>query len=76
SLEMVDHKMIHPAFWISIGIFICSILSIPVSLYHGFYFKINSDNNVNYYLSALIPLAFIFQYLGILKATIISYKNN
>lgn len=62
-------------FWLSIGIFICSVLSIPVSIYHGFYSELTSEEFNNFYLSALTPLGFIFLYLGVLRAIFSSYKN-
>lgn len=73
--DKVDNKSNETKFWVSIGIFICSVLSIPVSIYHGFYSELTSKDINNFYLSAFTPLGFIFLYLGILRAIFSTYNN-
>jgi len=63
-----------PIFWVIIGVFSCSIISSPIFIVTGFFYKIDPENRVLMLVGLLPPLGFTILHFFLIKAILCAKK--
>jgi len=63
-----------PIFWVIIGVFSCSIMSSPVFIVTGFFYKIDPENRIFILIGLMPPLGFMTLHLFLIKAILCTKK--
>jgi hypothetical protein len=63
-----------PNFWVIIGVFSCSIMSSPIFIVTGFFYKIDPENRILILIGLLPSLGFTTLHLFLIKAILCTKK--